>query len=153
MRIALTPGLSKRLSLIRVGERVVATVSGGRRTLLDIAGVQNLGLTVPGRTSGTPYTFELACGRYGDGWVVAASNFAQHHEPQWAKNLRVADRVTARIRGRQVIVAVREIPQDEWPAAWAAMIAAWPPFVEYARRTPRQIALFALTPEPASEPG
>lgn len=152
MRIASTPTLFRRIGLIRVGERIVAALTGGRRSLLDVATIDNLGLTVVGRRTGTPYRFELACAPYGDGWAIAASNFGQDREPQWAKNLRATDLAAVTVRGREIPVTVRQPSAEERPAVWSALVASWPLFATYQTRTRRTIAVFVLTPGASPAP-
>jgi len=69
-------------------DKTLHRVTGGRLTLLDIAGLPNLTLTVRGRTSGTERTTPLLCVPDGDAILIAGSYFGGPKTPQWVGNLR-----------------------------------------------------------------
>ena len=68
----------------------------GKVTVLDIAGLPNLALTVAGRKSGIPRTTPLLCVPHEGGWLIAGSYFGGPNVPLWVGNLRAA---TTRRRG------------------------------------------------------
>ena len=59
-------------------------------TILDIAGLPNLMLTVKGRKSGVPRTTPLLCVPYEGGNLIAGSNFGRLKPPVWVVNVRAA---------------------------------------------------------------
>ena len=65
--------------------------SRGRVTVLDIAGLPNLNLTVTGRKSGVERTTPLLCVPDGDTILIAGSYFGGPKTPLWVGNLRAAN--------------------------------------------------------------
>lgn len=63
-------------------------VTKGRVSILDIAGLPNLTLTVPGRTSGIPRSTPLLRVPYDGTWLIAGSYFGGPTMPLWVHNLR-----------------------------------------------------------------
>ena len=120
-------------------------VSRGRVSVLDIAGLPNLMLTVVGRKSGIPRSTPLLCVPDGDTWLIAGSYFGGPKMPVWVFNLRAAD--TAHIRYGKLETAVRaeELEGDARAAAWRTMLRTWPNYAKYEQRTDRLIPVFRLT--------
>ncbi len=81
----------------------------GRTTVLDIAGLPNLALTVPGRKSGIPRTTPLLCVPHEGGWLVAGSYFGGPNVPLWVGNLRACEHAAIRFDGVEHTVTWREI--------------------------------------------
>jgi len=123
-------------------------LSRGRVTLLDIAGLPNVALTVPGRKSGIPRTTPLLCVPHADGWLIAGSYFGGPKTPLWVGNLRACERATVRVDGVDHEVVWREISGEERAEKWQAMLQVWPNYAKYEERTDRVIPVFFL--EPAS---
>ena len=84
-------------------------VTRGRVTVLDIAGLPNLALTVPGRKSGVPRTTPLLCVPHEGGWLIAGSYFGGPAVPLWVGNLRATDDATIEIDATTFHVTWREI--------------------------------------------
>lgn len=131
--------------IVRV-DLAVQRASGGRLTLLDLAGLPNLLLTVPGRRTGLPRSTPLLCAVDADGYLVAGSNFGGPREPLWVRNLEAAGSGELRHRGRTQRFAARRLAGDERAAAWRDLLATWPNFAVYEQRTDREIAVFRLIP-------
>ena len=110
-------------------------------TILDIAGLPNLMLTVKGRKSGVPRTTPLLCVPYESGYLIAGSNFGGEKKPVWVVNVRAAEEkgelVGVRFDGRSQQAAVRELTGAERDRAWEHMIETWPNYARYAERTDR----------------
>jgi len=68
------PWLMKIEPLIPWIERFLAWLTRGRVSVLRIAGLPGVRLTVTGRKSGRPRTTNLLCAPYGDGLLVNGSN-------------------------------------------------------------------------------
>lgn len=118
----------------------------GRLSLLTIAGLPNLLLTVRGRTSGIERTTPLLCVPDHDGWLIAGSMFGGPSTPAWVHNLRAASIVQIRFRHRDVEVTATELSADDRSQAWAMMQRTWPNYALYEARTSRTIPVFRLTP-------
>lgn len=121
-------------------------VSGGRVTVLDIAGLPNLMLTVVGRKSGIARSTPLLCVPFGDTFLIAGSYFGGPNEPVWVKNLEAAGSGQLRYKGKTVQFEARRIEGAARAAAWEHMLRTWPNFGKYEKRTSREIKVFQLTP-------
>jgi len=119
--------------------------SGGRLTVLDIAGLPNLNLTVRGRKSGVERTTPLLCVPDGDTILIAGSYFGGPKMPLWVGNLRAAGGA-ARVdyRRQRFAVTATELSGEERAAAWRTMLETWPNYAKYEERTDRTIPVFRL---------
>lgn len=77
--------------LIPYLERFLGWLTGGRVSVLRLAGLPGLRLTVAGRKSGEPRTNNLLCAPYRDGFVVNGSNWGKPKHPTWTVNLMAAE--------------------------------------------------------------
>jgi deazaflavin-dependent oxidoreductase (nitroreductase family) len=118
----------------------------GRYTLLDVAGLPNLMLTVVGRKSGVPRSTPLLCVPYEDTYLVAGSYFGGPKEPIWVANLEAAMAGELRVDGRTKPFTARAIEADERERLWLHMQQTWPNFAKYEERTNRTIKVFQLIP-------
>lgn len=125
-------------------DKRLQTASRGRVTVLDIAGLPNLALTVPGRKSGIPRTTPLLCVPHAGGWLIAGSNFGGPDVPLWVGNLRATTTADIRFRGEDISVTWRETEGEERARMWQVMLATWPNFAHYEERTTRVIPVFYL---------
>lgn len=127
-------------------DKLIQRVTRGRLSLLTIAGLPNLMLTVIGRKSGVPRETPLLCVPYGEDILIAGSYFGSPKEPIWVKNIEANPEVTVRLRRRTMPMAARRLEGAERVAAWSHMIETWPNFAKYEQRTDRRIKVFLLTP-------
>jgi deazaflavin-dependent oxidoreductase (nitroreductase family) len=148
VRIGAIPWMPKLLPQITATDKFIQRVSKGRVTILDIAGLPNLMLTVSGRKSGVPRTTPLLCVPYESGNLIAGSNFGGVKLPVWVVNVRAAaekdERVGVVVRGVSQRATVREITGPERDRLWEHMIKTWPNYAKYAERTDRTIPVFFL---------
>ena len=116
----------------------------GRVTVLDIAGLPNLALTVAGRKSGIPRTTPLLCVPHDGGWLIAGSYFGGPNVPLWVGNLRASTLAHVRVDGVDHDVTWREVEGEERARMWEVMLKTWPNFAKYEERTTRLIPVFYL---------
>src|SRR3954454_5450268 len=90
VRIGAIPWMPRLLPQITATDKFVQRISRGRVTILDLAGLANLMLTVQGRKSGVPRTTPLLCVPHQGGNLVAVYNFARLKPPVWWVTLRAA---------------------------------------------------------------
>ncbi len=121
-------------------------VTSGKVSVLDLAGLPNLTLTVPGRKSGIARTTPLLCVPHDGGWLVAGSYFGGPRMPLWVGNLRACETVTATVDGVEHTVSRREVEGDERARLWPVMLEVWPNYAMYEQRTDRLIPVFYLQP-------
>ncbi len=150
IRLGAISWLPRLLPQITAIDKFIQRLSRGRLTLLKLAGLPNLMLTVAGRKSGVPRTTPLLCVPHGAGHLVAGSNFGGAKPPVWVVNVRAAQErgepVGVRIDGVTRQAAVREVVGPEREQVWAQMIRTWPNYAKYAERTDRVIPVFLLDP-------
>ena len=150
IRIGAIPWMPRLLPQITATDKFIQRVSRGRVTILDIAGLPNLMLTVTGRKSGVPRTTPLLCVPYESGNLIAGSNFGGEKKPVWVVNVRAAEEkgepVGVRVDGEERRVSVREVTGPERDRLWEHMIRTWPNYAKYAERTDRTIPVFLLAP-------
>jgi deazaflavin-dependent oxidoreductase (nitroreductase family) len=150
VRIGAISWMPKLLPQITATDKLIQRVTRGRMTILDLAGLPNLMLTVKGRKSGVPRTTPLLCVPYQSGNLIAGSNFGGAKKPVWVVNVRAAaekgERVGVRVGGLTQQAAVREITGEERDRVWEHMIRTWPNYAKYAERTDRTIPVFFLDP-------
>jgi len=150
IRIGALSWMPKLLPQIVWMDKLVQRLTRGRFTILDIAGLPNLMLTVVGRRSGIPRSTPLLCVPCGDGYLIAGSYFGGPKQPLWVVNLEAANRCTIRYRGRTLEADARPVTGEAREVAWEHMLKTWPNFAKYEQRTSRQIKVFRVTPAPAS---
>ena len=127
-------------------DRAIHRLTRGRFTLLSLAGLPELYLTVPGRKSGIPRTTPLLCVPHRGGYLVAGSNWGAPKPPVWVLNLRASGAAEIDVKGRRTRASVRELAGAEREDVWQVMLRTWPNYAKYAERTDRLIPVFELTP-------
>lgn len=145
VKVGAIPWLPRFLAQIVWVDRLLQRVTRGRVTLLDIAGLPNVMLTVVGRRSGLARSTPLLCVPYTSDILIAGSYFGGPKEPLWVKNLEANPRASARFRKRTFDVVARRLEGAERAAAWQHMLKTWPNFSKYEIRTDREIKVFLLT--------
>ena len=146
VRIGAISWMPRLLPQITWVDKLIQRVTRGRLTLLDLAGLPNLMLTVIGRKSGIPRETPLLCVPYRGDILIAGSYFGSPKEPIWVKNLEANPEVTVRFRRRTKPMVARHLEGEERAAAWSHMLETWPNFARYEQRTDRHIKVFLLTP-------
>ncbi|MEV7617481.1 nitroreductase family deazaflavin-dependent oxidoreductase [Streptomyces sp. NPDC089799] len=112
-------------------------------------GVDDLLLTTRGRTSGVLRRTALAYVRYGEAYVLTASNRGSDRHPAWYLNL-VADPCATLQVGRDTFPATaRPATPEETARLWPRVVAAMPSYAAYRDATAREIPLLLLVPSGA----
>ncbi len=145
IRIGAIPWMPKLLPQVVWFDKTLNRATRGRVTVLDIAGLPNVNLTVKGRKSGVERTTPLLCVPDGDTILIAGSYFGGPKTPLWVGNLRAAEG-RARVKyGKEAFeVRATELSGDERAAAWRTMLDTWPNYAKYEARTDRTIPVFRL---------
>ena len=144
VKIGAISWMPKLLPQITWVDKRIQGATGGSWSVLRIAGLPNLMLTVKGRKSGVPRTTPLLYVPYGDDFLIAGSYFGGPNMPVWVANVRAADEVSVMVRGTTYRAIPREIPDEERQPIWDHMVKTWPNFEKYRERTTRKIPLFLL---------
>lgn len=125
--------------------RLLYRVSGGRIGG-RLWGLPVVLLTTTGRQSGKLRTVPLCSFRDGEDVVVIASYGGLDRPPAWWLNLEAnpnAELLTGRTRRA---VTARNAAGDERARLWAEVTARAPGYLEYERRTTREIPVVILQP-------
>ena len=146
VRIGSVSWMPRLLPQIVAVDKSLHRLTGGRVTLLDIAGLPNLTLTVVGRKSGIPRSTPLLCVPHDGGWLVAGSYFGGPKMPLWVGNLRAAGEAAVEVGHTSYDVTARELAGEERARMWQVMLRTWPNYAKYEERTDRTIPVFLLTP-------
>jgi deazaflavin-dependent oxidoreductase (nitroreductase family) len=120
-------------------------ISGGR-ILGSMGSVPILLLTTTGRKSGRARATPLIYLAEGKSYVVAASYAGEPRHPAWFLNLVKNPDAEVQVRSSVVPVHAREAKGAERERLWAAIVAQDDSFVEYQRRTTREIPVVVLEP-------
>jgi deazaflavin-dependent oxidoreductase (nitroreductase family) len=145
VRIGAISWMPKLLPQVVWMDKTLDRISGGRVTILDIAGLPNLYLTVKGRKSGVERTTPLLCIPDQGTWLIAGSYFGGPKTPLWVANLRAAGGEAVIKVGKETFpVTGTELEGAERAAAWQTMLATWPNYAKYEERTDRVIPVFRL---------
>jgi len=137
--------LPRFLRQITAVDKVLQRITKGQWSLLRIAGLPSMMLTVMGRRSGLARSTPVLCVPYAGGHLVAGSNFGGPKAPVWVLNVRAADRVTVTVDGHTYDAVPHELTGDERAAAWDHMLKTWPNYARYEARTHRVIPVFLFT--------
>jgi deazaflavin-dependent oxidoreductase (nitroreductase family) len=138
--------MPKLLPQVVATDKALQRWTKGKVSLLDIAGLPSVTLTVRGRTSGEPRTTPLLAVPRGESWLIAGSNWGGPKQPVWVVNLEANPDAQVTVRGRTSDVIARRLEGEERAAAWRDMVSVWPNYDLYATRTDREIKVFELTP-------
>ncbi|MBF6327763.1 nitroreductase family deazaflavin-dependent oxidoreductase [Nocardia transvalensis] len=145
--IARRPSVMRAAPAVAVLERVVRRITGGRRGVLDLAGLPSIELTVLGRKSGLPRTVSLLYVPDGPGtYLLVGSNWGSKDHPAWSANLNAAEHAEIHSNGERFKVRVRRLTGPDREAAWHRAVAYWPGYtMEQRLAHPRRFRLYELT--------
>lgn len=146
VRIGALEFMPKLLPQIVATDKALQRATRGRVSLLDVAGLPNLTLTVIGRKSGQPRSTPLLAVPRGQDWLIAGSNFGGPKQPVWVVNLEATPECEITVKGRTEPMRARRLEDAERERAWLFMQRTWPNYKKYEERTDRQIKVFELTP-------
>jgi deazaflavin-dependent oxidoreductase (nitroreductase family) len=125
--------------------RSVFRASGGRIGS-RVGPLPVLLLNVRGRKSGVARDVLLNYLRDGERVVVFASHAGEDREPPWWLNLRDAGEAEILIEGKRSRVRAREAQGAERDRLWSEVKRHDDAFIDYEKRTARQIAVVLLAP-------
>lgn len=103
-------------------------------------------LTTVGRKSGKPRTTPLLYLADGDTFVTVASAGGSPTAPLWWRNLEAHPEATIEIGRRTISVHVTAATGDEKQRLWARLVAMYPDYAAYQRKTTREIPVVILRP-------
>jgi deazaflavin-dependent oxidoreductase (nitroreductase family) len=101
-------------------------------------------LTTRGRRTGEPRTTPLIYGRKGDDFLVVASKGGSDQPPAWYVNLQDRPDAEVQVLDETIPVRARTASEAEKPDLWETMVAEWPAYDDYQRKTERPIPVVVL---------
>jgi deazaflavin-dependent oxidoreductase (nitroreductase family) len=132
-------------ALIRLSSRLHAAWlrrfrgrSGGFRNTLI--------LVTRGRKSGREFEAPLLYVREAERLYVVASFGGHDDHPNWYKNLLANPDVAVEIDGERRSYRARTLEPEEASRIWPKLLALWPAYASYQKRTTRLIPIVELSP-------
>ena len=126
----------------------VYRVSDGRFGATFAGGAPVCLLTTQGRKSRQRRTVPLLYLADGDDLVVVASQGGAPIHPGWYFNLVAEPTAEVQVGRRRFAVTGRAVSEAEKAALWPRVVAIYPPYEAYQRRTTRSIPVVRLRPPP-----
>jgi deazaflavin-dependent oxidoreductase (nitroreductase family) len=131
-------------------------MSSAHRAIVGLTGGQVLGsafgmpvveLHTTGRRSGRPRSTMLTAPVIdGDRVVLVASKGGDDRDPDWYRNLTAHPDIELTIAGRRRPMRARRASPQEKAELWPRVVAAYPGYGSYQRRTERDIPLVICEP-------
>jgi len=146
--IATRPWLTNIRPLVMASDKALFKLTKGRVTVVGIAGMPSLILTVTGRKTGLPRNIALLYVPDGEDILLVGSNWGDPGHPVWTANLMANPDASVNIRGRTRAVTARQLTSEERAAIWPTLTRTWPVYDSYQSKTDRELRVFRLTPRP-----
>jgi F420H(2)-dependent quinone reductase len=99
-----------------------------------------------GRKTGKHHTSPLIYLADGADVVIVASFGGAKRDPQWWPNLKADPRTTVQVGSERRAVVARQATPEEKQRLWPQLVAIYPPYEDYQRRTERDIPVVLLEP-------
>ena len=103
-------------------------------------------LTTRGRKTGNETTIPLLYVQDADKLYVVASFGGSDDPPGWYKNLSAHPEVTAETAGERRQYRARSLTTEEAGPIWPKLLAIWPAYADYQKKTTRVIPIVELAP-------
>lgn len=135
--------------IIRIMSRVntwAYRVTNGRLGGKFRGGAPVMLLTVIGRKTGQRHTFPLLYLRVGDRVVTVASKGGMDHHPLWYRNLVATPAVEVQIGAEVTPMRAHTASPAEKAELWPRLVAMYPDYAQYQKRTKRDIPVVILSP-------
>jgi deazaflavin-dependent oxidoreductase (nitroreductase family) len=132
---------------INLTHRAILTLSGGR-VGWNLGRTTAVELHTIGRITGTRRSTMLSAPlRDGDRFVLVASKGGDDRNPQWYLNLVANPDVELTVRDQTFRLRARTANPEEKSRLWPAIVAAYPGYAAYQRRTARDIPVVICEPQ------
>jgi len=103
-------------------------------------------LATKGRKSGEKYLFPLFYGESGGGYFVIASKGGAPDHPGWYKNILANPDVELQVGPKTLKAKAHTVSGAERAKLWDQAVVWWPPYVDYQKKTDREIPVVVLDP-------
>ena len=108
--------------------------------------VPSLLLITKGRKTGNKHLFPLFYGEAGKGYFIVASKGGAPDHPGWYKNIVVNPEVEVQVGTKKLKAKARTVSGAERAKLWDQAVVWWPPYVDYQKKTAREIPVVVLDP-------
>ena len=108
--------------------------------------VPTLLLTTTGRKSGKPQVLPLIYGKTENGYGIVASKGGAPSHPDWYLNLAARPEVEVQVEAKRFRARARTATGAERSTLWDQMVGIYFPYVDYQKRTEREIPVVILEP-------
>lgn len=120
--------------------------SSGGRVMGKMRGAPILLLTTRGRKSGRSRTVPLLYLKDGETFVIVASFAGAPKDPAWYLNLVAQPKVNLQVGSQRFDAKVRRASLEEKGRLWPRLVALYPQYADYQKRTPRDIPVVIVSP-------
>ena len=103
-------------------------------------------LTTTGRRSGRPVSVPLFYAADGERLYIVASFGGNDDAPGWYRNLLADSAVEVERGGRKAPYVAKSLSAEEARPIWPKVLAVWPPYASYQKKTKRLIPIVELKP-------
>ncbi len=116
------------------------------RLMNNVGGTPICLVIMTGRKTGKVRTLPLMCGTRGENVLLVASLGGAAVSPAWYYNLKANPRVRIQIGASRREMLAREATSQERAALWPIVVANFPSFTDYQKRTARILPIMVCTP-------
>lgn len=140
-----SPLADKMFRLVTAAHTAVYRTTGGK-VGGRMQGSPVLLLDTVGRKTGKERTTPLLYLPDGPNMAIVASKGGASKHPAWWLNLKAGPDTTVRVGSRRLKVVAEETEGDDREWLWTRLVAMYPGYADYQRRTDREIPVVRLRP-------
>jgi deazaflavin-dependent oxidoreductase (nitroreductase family) len=104
-------------------------------------------LTTTGRKTGRSRTVPLLYLEDNGRFAIVASFAGAPKDPAWFRNLETDPKVRLQVGGRRFAATARRADARDKARLWPGLLAIYPQYADYQKRTARDIPVVMVTPE------
>ena len=123
----------------------VYRLSGGR-IMGKMGAAPILLLTTTGRTSGRPRTVPLLYLKDDKNFAIVASFAGAPKHPAWYRNIEANPKVDLQVGRERFSGVARRASTEEKARLWPSLVAIYPAYADYQKRTTREIPVVIVSP-------
>ena len=123
----------------------VYRLSGGR-IMGKMGAAPILLLTTTGRTSGRPRTVPLLYLKDDKNFAIVASFAGAPKHPAWYRNIEANPKVDLEVGRERFSGVARRASTEEKARLWPSLVAIYPAYADYQKRTTREIPVVIVSP-------
>jgi deazaflavin-dependent oxidoreductase (nitroreductase family) len=139
---------SKRVVRFLTALNVAIYRLSGGRLMNRFEGAPVCLVTMTGRKSGRKQTIALMYTPDGDRVLLVASLGGAPQHPAWYYNLKAHPEVEIQLGTARQAMLAREASPEERRSLWPKVVANYPSFDAYQKKTSREIPIFVCAPKP-----